>query len=128
MQRLRFSPANLQGYGNPAPQAYDDRHICNPDKPFYGVLMAKHAHRFVEEYDGLVGFGFDREGDENTLTYYLQKFSNDECMALVRERISQGDMEELFDLLKIEQVVPRSQVEYDAKIFGGELGPYERKV
>ncbi len=61
--------------------------------------MTKHTHRFVEEYDGLVGFGFDREGDEKTLTYYLQKFSNDECMALVRERISQGDMEELFDLL-----------------------------
>ena len=61
--------------------------------------MKKHAHRFVEEYDGLVGFGLDREGDENTLTYYLQKFSDDECMALIRERISQGDMEELFDLL-----------------------------
>ena len=61
--------------------------------------MAQHTHRFVEEYDGLVGFGFDREEDENTLTYYLQKFSNDECIALVRERISQGDMEELFDLL-----------------------------
>lgn len=61
--------------------------------------MTKHTHRFVEEYDGLVGFGFDREGDQNTLTYYLQKFSDDECMALIRERISQGDMEELFDLL-----------------------------
>ena len=61
--------------------------------------MKKHTHRFVEEYDGLVGFGFDREGDENTLTYYLQKFSDDECMALIRERISQGDMEEVFDLV-----------------------------
>ncbi len=61
--------------------------------------MKKHTHRFVEEYDGLVGFGLDREGDENALTYYLQKFSDDECMALIRERISQGDMEELFDLL-----------------------------
>lgn len=30
-----------------------------------------------------------------------------------------------FDLLKVEQVVPRAQVEYDASIFGGELGPYE---
>lgn len=29
-----------------------------------------------------------------------------------------------FDLLKVEQIVPRSQVEYDAKIFGGKLGPY----
>ncbi|MEJ1296252.1 MAG: substrate-binding protein [Candidatus Sedimenticola sp. (ex Thyasira tokunagai)] len=30
-----------------------------------------------------------------------------------------------FDVLKVEQVVPRAQVEYDAKIFGGELGPYK---
>lgn len=28
-----------------------------------------------------------------------------------------------FDLLKVEQVVPRSQVEYPADMFGGELGP-----
>ena len=61
--------------------------------------MAKHTHRFVEEYDGLAGFGLDREGDQNALTYYLQKFSDDECMTLIRGRISQGDMEELFDLI-----------------------------
>lgn len=30
-----------------------------------------------------------------------------------------------FDLLEVVQEVPRSQVEYDAKIFGGELGPYK---
>jgi ABC-type branched-subunit amino acid transport system substrate-binding protein len=30
-----------------------------------------------------------------------------------------------FDLLKVEQIVPRSQVEYDPAIFGGDLGPYE---
>ena len=28
-----------------------------------------------------------------------------------------------FDLLKVEQIVPRSQVEYDASMFGGDLGP-----
>ena len=61
--------------------------------------MARHTHRFVEEYDGLVGFGLDREGDMNTLTYYLQKFSDDRCMALIRERISREDMNDLFDLL-----------------------------
>ncbi len=30
-----------------------------------------------------------------------------------------------FDLLEVVQEVPRAQVEYDASIFGGELGPYE---
>jgi hypothetical protein len=30
-----------------------------------------------------------------------------------------------FDLLEVVQIVPRKQVEYDPKIFGGELGPYK---
>jgi hypothetical protein len=59
--------------------------------------MAKHSHSFVEEYDGFVGFGFNREVDEHTLTYYLQKFSDDEVMALIRGRMSREDMESLFD-------------------------------
>ena len=61
--------------------------------------MTKHHHRFVEEYDGLVGFGLDREGDEHTLTCYLQKFSDDDLIKIIRERMSQADMEALFDLL-----------------------------
>jgi hypothetical protein len=61
--------------------------------------MAKHAHQFVEEYDGLVGFGFSRETDEYTLTCYLQKFSDDHLMACIRGRMSDSDMEELFNLM-----------------------------
>ncbi len=61
--------------------------------------MAAHSHRFVEDYDGLVGFGFSREVDELTLTYYLQKFSDDELMALIRGRMTPEELEEVFDLL-----------------------------
>ena len=61
--------------------------------------MPKHSHKFVEEYDGLVGFGFNREVDEFTLTYYLQKFSDDQLMTLMRARMSDPDVEELFNLL-----------------------------
>ena len=61
--------------------------------------MSGHTHRFVEDYDGLVGFGFSREVDEKTLTYYLQKFSDDRFMALIRTRMTQTEMETLFDLL-----------------------------
>jgi hypothetical protein len=61
--------------------------------------MPKHNHRFVEEYDGLVGFGLDRQTDEATLTWYLQKFSDDSHMALIRERITTQEMTALFDLL-----------------------------
>jgi len=53
----------------------------------------------VEEYDDLVGFGLERKTDEYTLTYYLQKFSDDELMALIRKRMSDSDIEELFNLL-----------------------------
>jgi hypothetical protein len=61
--------------------------------------MEKHSHRFVEEYDGPVAFGLDRKTDEVTLTWYLQKFSEDGHMALLRERLSDSDMTALFDLL-----------------------------
>ena len=61
--------------------------------------MKKHSHQFVEEYDGLVGFGYNREVDEYTLTYYLQKFSDDEHITAIRSKMSDADMEELFNLL-----------------------------
>ena len=61
--------------------------------------MPKHSHRFVEEYDGLIGFGASREEDEATLTVYLQKFSDDQLMGLIRERMSDEDLEELFNLI-----------------------------
>ncbi|MFH1349419.1 MAG: cytoplasmic protein [Pseudomonadota bacterium] len=61
--------------------------------------MSKHSHQFVEQYNGLVGFGLDREADGYTLTYYLQKFSDDQLMGFMRDRLSESDMEELFNLL-----------------------------
>ncbi len=61
--------------------------------------MPRHSHRFVEEYDGLVGFGLDRETDQYTLTCYLQKFSDDELIALIRSRMTDEDLESLFSLL-----------------------------
>ena len=61
--------------------------------------MAIHHHRFVEAYNGPVGFGLEREVDECTLVYYLQKFSDDDLMRVMRKRMSEADMEELFDLL-----------------------------
>jgi hypothetical protein len=61
--------------------------------------MGKHRHRFVEDYDGAVAFGLERGVDEATLTWYLQKFSDDAHMAVIRERMSDSDMTALFDLL-----------------------------
>jgi hypothetical protein len=61
--------------------------------------MPKHTHDFVESYQGLVGYGADRETDENTLIYYLQKFSDDRFMSLITKRMTDEEMLELFDLL-----------------------------
>ena len=61
--------------------------------------MPKHSHSFVEEYDGLIGFGLDRKANEATLTWYIQKFADDKHMAVIRERMSDEDLETLFNHL-----------------------------
>ena len=61
--------------------------------------MARHTHDFVETYDGLVGFGLDRETDEKTVIYYLQKFSDDRFMAMMSKRMTDGELWELFELI-----------------------------
>ncbi len=61
--------------------------------------MSKHSHRFTDEYDGFVGFGFNRETDEHTIIYYLQKFSDDSVMQTLVKRLSDQDLTDIFDLL-----------------------------
>ena len=61
--------------------------------------MPLHNHEFVETYNGLVGFGLDRKTDENTVIYYLQKFSDDDLMKEMRKRMDDDDLSALFNLL-----------------------------
>lgn len=61
--------------------------------------MAKHSHLFVERFDGFVGFGLDRPTDENTLIYYLQKFSDDKLMQTLIKRMTDQELLALFDHL-----------------------------
>ncbi len=58
-----------------------------------------HTHNFVENYQGLVGYGADRETDENTIIYYLQKFSDDRFMATITKRMTDEELQEMFDLI-----------------------------
>ena len=60
------------------------------------LQMALHSHDFIESYNGLVGFGLNRETDENTVIYYLQKFSDDGLMSLMRNRLDDEELEALF--------------------------------
>ncbi len=61
--------------------------------------MSKHSHNFVENYKGLVGFGADRETDENTIVYYLQKFSDDQLMQKLIKCMSDEDLSEIFGMI-----------------------------
>jgi hypothetical protein len=59
--------------------------------------MVQHSHQFVETHNGLVGYGLNRETNENTLIYYLQKFSDDELMKVLVPRLSDLEMGDMFD-------------------------------
>ena len=58
-----------------------------------------HTHNFVHKYKGLVGFGYDRKTDENTIIYYLQKFSDDKLMKRIIGELSDDELEEIFNLI-----------------------------
>jgi len=60
--------------------------------------MTKHSHSFVETYDGFLGYGLDRESNENTVQVYLQKFSDDLLMKTILPRITDDDLAELFEV------------------------------
>ena len=61
--------------------------------------MPDHSHNFVENYQGFVGFGLDRETNENTVVYYLQKFSDDSFMEKIIKRFTDEELEEIFNLI-----------------------------
>ena len=60
-----------------------------------------HSHTFVEHYDGMVGFGFDRETDEKSLMVYLQKFSDDALLAALVPRLSDSEIQDLFERISL---------------------------
>jgi len=61
--------------------------------------MTQHTHTFVEQYQGMVGFGLNRETDENTVVYYLQKFADDALMQVLIKRLEDEELTVLFDLV-----------------------------
>ncbi len=62
-------------------------------------MKKTHTHDFVEDYEGLVGFGADRETDENTTVYYLQKFSDDTLMEKLVKKMTDDELGEIFELV-----------------------------
>ena len=75
--------------------------MSNPDRKSSTLEgeMSKHSHHFVDAYKGLVGFGLDRQTDENTIIYYLQKFSDDKLMEKIITKLTDDELDEMFSML-----------------------------
>jgi len=59
--------------------------------------MPTHTHQFVETYQGFLGFGLNRETDENTVMVYLQKLADDRLAKVLVQRMSDSQLEALFN-------------------------------
>ena len=76
--------------------------------------MAKHSHNFVETFDGFLGYGLDRQSDEDTVRFYLQKFSDDILMETILKRLSDDDLNELFNIISKMLKIYLSEPEYNS--------------
>jgi hypothetical protein len=74
--------------------------------------MSKHTHSFIENHTDLVGFGLNRETNENTIIYYLQKFSDDALMQLIVPRLSDKELADIFDRISLLMRKHLSEKEY----------------
>ena len=111
-----------QEYGFPPSQA---AHTCYVQALLYANAVETAGTFYPPEViKTLEGFKFDGMG--NGPTEY--RAADHQCFKDVLVVRGNPNPSSQFDLLEVVQQVPRSQVEYDPAIFGGELGPYEVKM
>jgi len=106
-------------YGFPPSQA---AHTCYVQALLY-ANACEQAGTFnpIPVIKALEGFKFDGMG--NGATEY--RAGDHQCFKDVLVVRGNANPSSQFDLLKVEQVVPRAQVEYPVDMFPGELGPYK---
>jgi ABC-type branched-subunit amino acid transport system substrate-binding protein len=105
-------------YGQPPSQA---AHTCYVQALLYANAVEMAGTFYPPEViKKLEGFKFDGLG--NGPTEY--RATDHQCMKDVLVVRGKQKANNKFDLLETVQVVPRAAVDYDPKIFGGELGPY----
>ncbi len=106
-------------YGFPPSQA---AHTCYVQALLYADAVERAGTFYPPEViRALEGHKFDGMG--NGPTEY--RAEDHQCFKDVLVVRGNQNPTSQFDLLEVVQEVPRAQVEYDASIFGGELGPYE---
>ena len=77
--------------------------------------MGKFKHDFVKNYDGLGAFGLNRKTDEETVLLYLQMFSDDSFGKMFLERVSDEELNEIYDFINIKLKTHISENEYHNK-------------
>ena len=61
--------------------------------------MKKDTHNFIQQYKGLGAFGLNRKTDEETLMFYLQKFSEDSFLKTILPRLPDQELEEIYQFI-----------------------------
>src|SRR5690606_14405296 len=109
-------------YGEPPSMA---AHTCYVQTLLYANACEMAGTFYPPEViKALEGFNFDGMGNGPT----LYRAEDHQCFKDVLVVRGNENPTSQFDILNIVDITPRAQVEYDASIFGGELGPYEVKV
>ena len=62
-------------------------------------MKQQDTHRFIHDYKGLGAFGLDRATDEETIRFYLQKFSEDTFTETLVKRLSDIELEEIYEFI-----------------------------
>ena len=73
---------------------------------------SKHSHKFIEEYEGFGAFGLSRAMDEETIVFYLQKFSDDELILPLGKKMTDSELEEKYELINRMMKNHLSEAEY----------------
>ncbi|EDP63334.1 Twin-arginine translocation pathway signal [alpha proteobacterium BAL199] len=108
-----------QEYGFPPSQA---AHTCYVQALLYANACEQAGTFYPPEViKTLEGFEFDGMGNGKT----LYRAEDHQCFKDVLVVRGKENPTNQFDLLEVVKEVPRADVTYDAKIFGGELGPYK---
>ncbi|MBF0469579.1 MAG: cytoplasmic protein [Desulfamplus sp.] len=59
----------------------------------------KDSHEFIHKYKGFGAFGMDRETDEQTIMFYLQKFSEDQFMKAFIPKLEDSELEDIYEFI-----------------------------
>ncbi|MGF9565883.1 substrate-binding protein [Neorhizobium sp. JUb45] len=116
-----FTQSFGKEYGTPPSQA---AHTCYVQALLYADACERAGTFYAPEViKALEGFDFDGLGNGPT----LYRADDHQCFKDILVVQGKAAPKDKFDLLEVKKVIPAKDVTYDAKIFGGDLGPADAK-